>query len=67
MMKSEIRFVDREHMAFYNQNLNRIGKIDSYHKAFFYVLGISDDTRRNIQKIFNFEEDCIRTDGLFDG
>lgn len=67
MMKSEIRFVDREHMAFYNQNLNRIGKIDPYHKAFFYVLGISDDTRRNIQKIFNFEEDCIRTDGLFDG
>ena len=67
MMKSEIRFVDREHLAFYNQNLNSAGKNDPYHKAFFYVMGISNDTRRNIQKVFNFEEDCIRTDGLFDG
>lgn len=35
MMKSEILFADREHLAFYNQTLNRIGKNDPYHKAFF--------------------------------
>lgn len=58
-MKSEIRFVDRDHLAFYNQTLNQSGNNDPYHKAFFYIMGISGETRRNIQKIFDFKEDCI--------
>lgn len=53
-MKSEIRFIDREHLSFYNQLLNQTGKKDPYHKAFFYVIGISSDTRNNIRKIFDF-------------
>ena len=61
-MKSEIRFVDRDHLAFYNQTLNQSGNNDPYHKAFFYIMGISGETRRNIQKIFDFKEDCIRSD-----
>lgn len=66
-MKSEIRFIDRDHLAFYNQLLNQTGKKDPYHKAFFYVIGISSDTRNNIQKIFDFEGDCIRPDCIGDG
>ena len=66
-MKSEIRFIDREHLSFYNQLLNQTGKKDPYHKAFFYVIGISSDTRNNIQKIFDFEGDCIRPDCIGDG
>lgn len=66
-MKSEICFVDREHLALYNQNLNMAGKNDPYHKAFFYVVGISSDTRNNIQIIFDFEEDCIRPECINDG
>ena len=66
-MKSEIRFIDREHLSFYNQLLKQTGKKDPYHKAFFYVIGISSDTRNNIQKIFDFEGDCIRPDCIGDG
>ena len=66
-MKSEIRFKDREHLAFYNMVLKQTRKDDPYHKAFFYVGGISSDTRNNIQKIFDFEEDCIRPDCINDG
>lgn len=66
-MKSEIRFKDREHLAFYNMVLKQTRKDDPYHKAFFYVVGISSDTRNNIQKIFDFEEDCIRPDCINDG
>ena len=66
-MKSEIRFVDRDHLAFYNQTLNQSGNNDPYHKAFFYIMGISGETRRNIQKIFDFKEDCIRPDCIYDG
>ena len=43
-MKSEIRFKDREHLAFYNKVLKQTRKDDPYHKAFFYVVGISSDT-----------------------
>ena len=32
-MKSEIRFVDRDHLAFYNQTLNQTGNNDPYRKA----------------------------------
>ena len=66
-MKSEIRFVDRDHLAFYNQTLNQSGNNDPYHKAFFYIMGLSGETRRNIQKIFDFKEDCIRSDCIYDG
>ena len=65
-MKSEIRFCDRDLLSFYNQLLNQTGKKDSYHKAFFYVVGISSDTRNNIKKMFDFEEDCIRPECIND-
>lgn len=39
LMKSEIRFKDREHLAFYNMVLKQTRKDDPYHKAFFYVVG----------------------------
>ena len=66
-MKSEIRFKDREHLAFYNMVLKQTRKDDPYHKAFFYVVGISSDTRKKKKKIFDFEEDCIRPDCINDG
>ena len=38
-MKSEIRFKDREHLAFYNMVLKQTRKDDPYHKAFFLCRG----------------------------
>lgn len=59
-----IRFADSEHKAFYIQKLAQAGNSDVYHKAFFYTMGISPETRRNIRTLFDFQEDGIKPEGL---
>ena len=38
-----------------------------YHKAFCYCLGISVDTRRNINSIYDFKTGCVKTECLHEG
>lgn len=57
-------FMDKEHEAFYAQMLGRSVKHDSYHRAFFYTMGIGRETRRNIHDLFDFTDDCIKPEGL---
>ena len=38
-----------------------------YHQAFFYCVGISDTTRRNVERIFDFEKGRIKPAGLHEG
>lgn len=64
---SEIKFASKEHENFYKTMLQKSGNSDSYHRAFFYCVGISDTTRRNVSRIFNFEQDRIEPDGLHEG
>lgn len=59
-------FESEQHREFYEQNMARV-RNDGYHRALFYLLGVSADTRRNIRRIFNFEEDHIRIEGLDEG
>ena len=59
-----IKFKNREHEKFYEQCLGRTGSLDPYHKAFFYTMGISGETRKHTEDIFNFREDAIRPEGL---
>ena len=40
---------------------------DVYHKALCYCLGISDDTRRNINSIYDFKTGCVKTECLHEG
>ena len=47
-----IRFESKEHENFFYSMLKRTGNTDSYHQAFFYCVGISDTTRRNVERIF---------------
>ena len=56
-------FESERHRAFYERNMAHV-RADSYHKALFYVLGVSEDTRRHIDRLFDFHEDCIRPEGL---
>ena len=49
-----IRFESQEHENFFYSMLKRTGNTDSYHQAFFYCVGISDTTRRNVERIFDF-------------
>ncbi|MEW5920549.1 MAG: DUF6075 family protein [Bacillota bacterium] len=59
-----IRFASKEHEAFYTGMLAQTGNNDAYHKAFFYAMGISAETRGNIRTLFDFKEDCIKPEGL---
>ena len=64
---AEIKFTSKEHENFYKTMLQKSGNSDSYHRAFFYCIGISDTTRRNIGRIFDFEHGRIKPDGLHEG
>ena len=54
-----IRFESKEHENFFYSMLKRTGNTDSYHQAFFYCVGISDTTRRNVDRIFDFTQGHI--------
>lgn len=64
---AEIKFTSKEHENFYKEMLQKSGNSDSYHRAFFYCIGISNTTRRNAGRIFDFEQDRIKPDGLHEG
>ena len=64
---SEIRFASTEQEYFFFSMLAKCGNSDSYHRAFFYCVGISDTARRNVGRIFDFKNDCINPDGLHEG
>ncbi|MEG6521398.1 DUF6075 family protein [Desulfotomaculum sp. 1211_IL3151] len=59
-----IRFASKEHKSFYTQMLLKTRNNDSYHQAFFYAMGICEETRRNIRTLFDFKNGGIEPDGL---
>lgn len=64
---SEIHFKSDEHRRFYFAMLDRCRIDDCYHRAFFYVAGLSSETRAHIDSLFDFEQDQIRLTGLRGG
>lgn len=61
-------FKDKLHEEFYKTNIMRTNSSsDPYRKALFYTLGLTDETRNNINTIYNFKERCIEIDGLNSG
>lgn len=62
-----ITFKDEEHEMFYKRFLPMCRRQDVYHKAMVYCLGISGDTRRNIGRIFDFDEGSVKTRCLEEG
>ena len=54
---SKIQFRNAAHRDFVLENLDKCKVNDCYHRAFFYVMGISEETRMNIGKIFFKEMD----------
>lgn len=59
-----IHFNSVEHEAFYCGMLKRVGKDQVYHKAFFYCMGVCDETRRHIGDLYDFDTDRIRPDNI---
>ena len=61
-------FKDDRHMEFYNDCVKKAkAHRDPYRKALFYTLGLTDETRRYISRLYDFKERGICFDGLFDG
>ena len=65
--KQEISFISEAHEKFYYEKLKEVRYVDVYHKALCYCLGISDDTRRNINRIYDFKTGCVKPECLHDG
>lgn len=64
---SELRFRSKEHKQFFQEMLERSRYKDCNHQSFFYCVGISESARTNIDRLFDFQRDRIKTDGLYDG
>ena len=63
----DIIFNSKEHKKFFFEYLDKCKVNDEYHRAFFYVIVLSDEARQNINRLFDFKEDCIKLEGLHDG
>ncbi len=55
-----IIFISDAHEKFYYEKLKEVRYQDVYHKALVYCLGINNDTRKNINSIYNFKTGVIR-------
>lgn len=62
-----INFISEAHEKFYYEKLKEVRYQDVYHKALCYCLGISDDTRRNVESIYDFKTGCVKTECLHEG
>lgn len=65
--ESGILFISEAHEKFYYDQLQKVQEQDEYHKALCYCLGISNDTRRNINRIYDFKTDCVKSECLQEG
>ena len=59
-----IRFRDAEHESFFYRMLDERKCRDGYHRALFYTLGISRDTRSHIRDLYDFTNESIKPEGL---
>lgn len=63
----EIIFISDAHEKFYYEKLKEVRCQDEYHKALCYCLGISADTRKNINRIYDFKTGNVKTECLREG
>ena len=63
----ELIFISEAHEKFYYEKSKEVRYQDVYHKALCYCLGISDDTRRNANRIYDFKTGCVKTECLHEG
>lgn len=62
-----ITFINQEHEKFYTEYLSKCRYQDSYHKALIYCLGINNDTREHVDRIYDFATGCVKVKCLQEG
>jgi hypothetical protein len=68
MNNNSMKFKNKEHLEFLKKCLEYPGTPnDSYYKSLFYTLGLTNETRNNINSLYDFEKRTINFDGLKKG
>lgn len=62
-----IIFRNEKHKDFYQTYMKKCRRQDVYHKALIYCLGISEDTRVNIDRIYDLGTGYVKTECLQEG
>lgn len=62
-----IIFKNEKHKEFYQTYMKKCRRQDVYHKALIYCLGISEDTRVNIDRIYDLRTGYVKTECLQEG
>ena len=62
--KENINFISEAHEKFYYEKIQKVREADVYHKALCYCIGMNEDTRRNVDRIYNFKTGCVKPECL---
>lgn len=62
-----ITFMNKEHKEFYWEYLSKCRWKDVYHKALVYCLGIDRDTRKHVNRIYDFKNGSVKPECLQEG
>ena len=62
-----ITFMSKEHKEFYLEYLPKCRWKDVYHEALVYCLGIDRDTRKHVNKIYDFKNGSVKPECLQEG
>lgn len=54
-----LKFLNKDHEYFFYEMLEKLNRIDVYRAVFFYVMGLTVETRENIKYFYNFRSNCI--------
>ena len=65
--KENINFISEAHEKFYYEKIQKVRDADVYHKALCYCIGMNEDTRRNVDRIYNFKTGCVKPECLHEG
>lgn len=59
------KFKDEEHKAFFEEQIAKTdSESDPFRKSLFYALGITKETRSNIEQLYSYSEGRIDFEGL---
>ncbi len=64
---TQILFKDSEHERFFYDSVLRCRYQDTYHQALCYCLGLSADTRSQVNRIYDFKSGYIQPDCIHEG
>ena len=71
LLQKQVIFSSEKHKNFYNEQIMAIvssgKKVDCYVKPLLYLLSLCEDTRRNIDNLYDMENGTIKPEGLQGG